>query len=86
MNARIHLLTLCMRLCRRLQVLHGVEQAALEDTGAATLPHDPDAGLFIYLARRAAVVVVRTGLAQNPATLGFILKLLGLSDDITAGL
>lgn len=75
-----------MRLCSRFQVLHGVKQAALEDTGAAALTHDPNAALLVQLTRRTATLVESTGLAQGPAPLGFILKLLGLTDDITAGL
>lgn len=79
-------LTLCMRLCSRFQVLHCVKQAALEDTGAATLTHDPDAALLVQFTWWAAMLIVGTGLAQSPTPLSFILKLLGLTDDITAGL
>lgn len=79
-------LTLCVRLCCRFQVLHCVQQAALEDTGAAALPHDPDAALLVSFARWAATLIVCTGLAQSPTPLSFIWKLLGLTDDITAGL
>lgn len=79
----MYTLTLCMRLCSRFQVLHCVKQAALEDTGAATLTHDPDAGLFVQFTRWAAMLIVCTGLAQSPTPLSFILKLLGFTDDIT---
>lgn len=82
----MYLLTLSMRLCRRLQVLHRVEQAALKDTGTAALTHDPDAALFVQFTSWAAVLIVRTGLAQSPAPLSLILELLGFTDDITAGL
>lgn len=79
-------LTLCMRLCCRFQVLHCAKQAALEDTGTATLTHDPDAALLVQFTRWAAMLIVRTGLAQSPTPLSFILKLLGLTDYITARL
>ena len=79
-------LTLCMRLRSRFQVLHCIKQAALEDTGAATLTHDPDAALLFQFPRWAAMLVVCTGLTQSPTPLCFILKLLGLTDNITAGL
>lgn len=75
-----------MRLCSRFQVLHCVKQAALKDAGAAALTHDPDAALFVQFTSWTAMLIVRTGLAQSPTPLGFILKLLGLTDDITAGL
>lgn len=75
---------MCLR--RWLQVLHGVEQAALQDPGAAALPHDPDAALLVQLAHRAAALVVSTGLTQSPAPLRLILNLLGLDDGIAAGL
>lgn len=75
-----------MRLCGRLQVLHGVQQTALEHPGAAALPHDPDAALFVQFTSWAAVLVVCTGLTESPTPLSFILKLLRLTDDITAGL
>lgn len=86
LRKHVHPLTLYMRLCSRFQVLHCVKQAALEDTGAATLTHDPDAALLVQLTRWAAMLIVCTGLAQSPTPLSFILKLLGLTDDITAGL
>lgn len=79
-------LTLCVRLHSRFQVLHCVEQAALEDASAAALPHDPDAALRVHLTRWAAMLIVRTGLTQSPAPLCLTLKLLGLTDDLTAGL
>lgn len=79
-------LTLCTCLRSGLQVLHSVEQAALEDTGAATLAHNPDAALFVQFAWWAAMLVKRTSLAQSPAPLCLILNLLHLTDDITAGL
>lgn len=75
---------MCLR--RWLQVLHGVEQAALQDPRAAALPHDPDAALFVQLARRAAALVVSTGLTQSPAPLRLVLNLLGLANGIAAGL
>lgn len=84
-DKRYRLLTLHMRLRGWFQVLHGVQQAALKDAGAAALTHDPDAALLLLVAGQAAVLVVRTGLAQSPAPLSFILKLLGFSDDVTAG-
>lgn len=79
-------LTLCTRLCSRFQLLHRVQQAALEDTGTATLSHDPDATLFVQFTSWAAMLIVCTHLAQSPTLLSFILKFLGLTDDITAGL
>lgn len=79
-------LTLCMRLCSWFQALHCVKQAALEDAGAATLTHDPDAALLVQFPRWTALLVVCTGLTQSPTPLCFILKLLGLTDDITARL
>lgn len=75
-----------MRLCRWLQVLHGIEQAALQDPGTAALPHDPDAALLVLLTRWAAVLVVSAGLTQRPAPLRLVLNPLGLADDIAAGL
>lgn len=81
-----HALTLCMRLRSRFQVLHCVKQAALEDVGAAALTHDPDAALLVQLPRWTAMLVVCTGLTQSPTPLCFILKLLGLTNDITARL
>lgn len=83
---RAYPLTLRVGLRGGFQVLHCVEQAALEDPGAAALPHDPDAGLFVQFGRRAAVLVVGTGLAQSPTPLSFIFKFLGLADDFAAGL
>lgn len=79
------LLTLHLCLCGWFQVLHRVKQAALKNTGAAALTHDPDAALLLLIAGQAAVLVVGTGLAEGPAPLSFILKLLGFSDDVTAG-
>lgn len=75
-----------MCLYRRFQVLHRVEQAALEDTSAAALPHDPDAAFGVQFSRKAAVLIVRTGLTQSPAPLCLVLKLLSLSDRITSRL
>lgn len=74
-----------MCLCGWFQVLHRVEQAALKHAGAAALTHDPNAALLVLLARWAAVLIVRTGLAESPTSLSFILKLLCFSDDVTAG-
>lgn len=82
----VHPLTLYMRLCSRFQILHCIQQAALKDTGATALTHDPDAALLVYFTRWASMLIVCTGLAQSPTPLSFILKLLGLADDITAGL
>lgn len=82
----MYFLTLYVRLCGRLQVLHGVEQAALEDAGAAALPHDSDAALLVQVSRCAAMLIVSTSLTQSPTPLSFIFQLLGLADDITAGL
>lgn len=67
------------------QVLHRVKQAALQHAGAAALTHDPDAALILLLAGWAAALIVRTGLAESPTSLSFILKLLGFNDDVTAG-
>lgn len=75
-----------MRLRGWLQVLHGAEQAALQDPGAAALPHDPDAGLLVLLSRWAAVLVVSTSLTQCPAPLRLVLNPLGLADDVAARL
>lgn len=80
------MLTFDVRLRRWLQVLHGVEQAALEDPGAAALPHNSDAALLVLLTCWAAVLVVSTGLTQRPAPLCLVLNLLGLADHIAAGL
>lgn len=77
-------LTLNMRLRGRFQILHCVKQAALKNTGAAALTHDPDAALLVQFTWLATILIVRTGLAQSPTPLSFILKLLGLTDDITA--
>lgn len=82
----MRLLTLNVCLRGRFQILHCVEQAALEDPGAAALTHDPDAALLVQLTCWAAVLVVSTGLTQSPTPLGLILELLSLTDDITAGL
>lgn len=82
---RVFLLTLYMCLRGRFQVLHGVKQAALKNAGAAALTHDPDAALLLLIAGWAAVLIVRTGLAESPTSLSFILELLGLRDDVTAG-
>lgn len=80
--------SLTFNVCLRcwLQVLHGVEQAALQDSGTAALPHNPDAALLVQLTCWAAVLVVSTGLTQRPAPLRLILNPLGLADDIAAGL
>lgn len=75
-----------MCLYRRFQVLHRVEQAALEDASAAALPHDPDAAFGVQLSRKAAVLVERTGLTQSPAPLGLVLKPLSRGDHIATGL
>lgn len=82
----MYLLTLCMCLRSWFQALHCVKQAALEDAGATTLTHDPDAALLLHFPRWTAMLVVCTGLAQSPTPLCFILKLLGFTDDITARL
>lgn len=75
-----------MRLHVRFKVLHCVKQAALEDTGTAAPPHDPDAALSVELTWQTAMLVVPTGLTQSPAPLGLTLKLLSLADHVTAGL
>lgn len=85
MDKRYHLLTLHLCLRGWFQVLHGVQQAALKNAGAAALTHDPDAALLLLIAGQAAVPIVGTGLAQSPAPLSFVLKLLGFRDDVTAG-
>jgi len=80
-------LTLRAGLRGGLQVVHGVEQAALEHPGATDLAHDPDAGLGPRVGRRgAAVLVEAAGLAQGPAPLPLVLEPLGLVDELTAGL
>lgn len=81
-----HPLTLCMGLYGGLQVLHCVQQAALKDSSTAALTHDPDAALRVQFSRRAAVLIVCTGLTQSPAPLRLILDLLSLRDPVTAGL
>lgn len=86
MDKHYMLLTLHVRLRGWFQVLHRVEQAALKHAGAAALAHDPDAARLLPIAGQAAVLIVRTGLAEGPAPLSFILKLLGFSDGVTAGL
>lgn len=84
MAKRYFLLTLHMCLRGWFQVLHRDKQAALKNAGTAALTHDPDAALLL-IAGQAAVLIVRTGLAESPAPLSFILKLLGFSNDVTAG-
>lgn len=86
MDKRYSRLTLHMCLRGWFQVLHRVKQAALKNAGAAALTHDPDAALLLLIAGQAAVLIVHTGLAESPTPLSFILKLLGFSDDVTAGL
>ena len=70
----------------RLQVLHGVQKAALEHTGAAAFAHDSHAPLPVLVALATAATVEPTGLAQQPAPLTLLQNLLGLGDDVTAGL